>query len=218
VAENIAETSYSEYIDSDQKYEWSVRTVCEEGMSKKVRTFNETCEYYCDAPIDFTIETATKCLVNLNWTFESNEYPVLFNIYKDNELFADKVSYTIYSETIEPQKQHRWCLEILINNIPYCKKCLKNDMCQGGNIPYIELNKLYEFYPNPVRNELTIKRINYINELTVVEIYNISGTHLFTSYIENEQHQISFDKFPQGVYILKIYDSEQVIVKKIVKQ
>jgi len=169
--------------------------------------------------IDFFVENGENCTVNLRWTDYSDIPNLKYNIYRNDELVAENITENSYSEVVNSEIQYLWCIEVISDEKKYPKECYKNNICMGGNIGNTPLKKSYEFYPNPVRNDLIIKRIDYQNhELTVVEIYNLSGSHISTSFIENEQHNINFNNFSAGIYMLKIYDSEQVIVKKIVKQ
>ncbi|HCQ29412.1 MAG TPA: hypothetical protein DIU39_03935, partial [Flavobacteriales bacterium] len=70
-------------------------------------------------------------------------------------------------------------------------------------------------YPNPVKDYLTITA----NQIISVEIFDILGNQLTTRSNANIYH-INTEKWPAGVYICKIINSEGKIIKnkKIIKQ
>ncbi|MCL2074040.1 MAG: S8 family peptidase [Marinilabiliaceae bacterium] len=217
VAENIEDTFYSEYIDPEVIFEWSVRTVCQNGMSKKVRIFNEICECDCLPAFDLKIEIDALCNLQLSWNSPYDDPTILYNVYKDNVLVAENLTSQQYSEIIESDIHYEWCVQILCDDHSP-KRCIKNELCHGGDISEVVLKKTYRFYPNPVKNELTIERTDFLYETIKIEVSNIQGNNVYTTDLETNQVIINFDNFKSGVYLLKIYDSDNIFVKKIVKK
>lgn len=72
-------------------------------------------------------------------------------------------------------------------------------------------------YPNPTSDFLEIK--SEINQILKVELYSISGKKINTfQNFDANQSSISLNEFPNGVYLLKIYDEQNSWVsKKIIK-
>ena len=76
------------------------------------------------------------------------------------------------------------------------------------------------FYPNPVRDVLSIQN-NLASDLNVNSraiIYNISGTVLINEKISSGNNDLQVSQLDSGIYIVKIINEDQVIIKKIVKE
>lgn len=72
------------------------------------------------------------------------------------------------------------------------------------------------FYPNPVKNELSVIVLNQ-NEKMNIEVLNINGQSLYKS-IFMEQTTIDMTEFSQGSYFVKVQSGKTVVVKKVIKQ
>jgi len=71
-------------------------------------------------------------------------------------------------------------------------------------------------FPNPVTSVFSVETENDV--LFLISIYDISGKQLAShQYYSNQQIDISY--LPNGMYIIKLYDSEKGvdITKKIMK-
>ena len=81
------------------------------------------------------------------------------------------------------------------------------------NILGIEEDLLTEvkIFPNPVKNKLTIQSVE---EITKVEIYSTLGK-MIKKYTNKKD--ISFSNLSSGIYILKVYSINKVMIKKIIK-
>ncbi len=73
-----------------------------------------------------------------------------------------------------------------------------------------------EFFPNPVKNELSVFVLNQNEEMNI-EVLNINGQSLYKS-IFKEQTTIDMTEFSKGSYFIKIQSGKTVVVKKIIKQ
>ncbi len=72
-----------------------------------------------------------------------------------------------------------------------------------------------KIYPNPVKDILTIETNS--NTKQNIEITNLLGQTLYTSYIYNKV-TINVSAFPKGIYILKLNTDKGTVVKKFVKE
>jgi len=88
------------------------------------------------------------------------------------------------------------------------------NMNDGGctGIEDVSANQL-SIYPNPVKDEIFIKSDLQIAK---VEIYSSTGALLLSDNNFNEK--ISVSKLLKGVYLIKVYTSNGIIVSKIVKE
>lgn len=68
-------------------------------------------------------------------------------------------------------------------------------------------------------NLLTIDISEFaVNNKTVIELLNVNGELLKSQLVLKNKTQINIFKLPSGVYILKITDNKNVVVKKVTKK
>lgn len=80
----------------------------------------------------------------------------------------------------------------------------------------IELNAVA--YPNPVREQLNLKVDQTSNSNLTYRIFDMNGSLLKESRIEDQLSIIYMDAFSKSVYLLKIYEEDQEVkVFKIIK-
>lgn len=71
-------------------------------------------------------------------------------------------------------------------------------------------------YPNPFKSVLTVDTAGESGEL---EIYSLNGQKLFnTSLKGNDRADINLDSFQPGMYVLRLTQNKEVIIKKIMKE
>ena len=73
----------------------------------------------------------------------------------------------------------------------------------------------FTIYPNPAKNELTIRNNNN-RSLGIIRIYDGSGKMIFKKFIGNTQTMIDVKNFSAGIYYIRS-DQLQAIIK-FVKQ
>lgn len=69
-------------------------------------------------------------------------------------------------------------------------------------------------YPNPATESITINSVS--NDINRIEIYSITGRILKS--IKKPISTIDISNFSQGIYILKVYNAKNFIIKKFVKK
>jgi hypothetical protein len=72
------------------------------------------------------------------------------------------------------------------------------------------------FYPNPCKNYFIISS-NYISD-KVVQIMSISGAMVLSVRLKENIKEINMSSFQNGIYIVKIYDDQKLIVRKVIKE
>ncbi|MCS3531424.1 T9SS type A sorting domain-containing protein [Chryseobacterium sp. JUb7] len=86
---------------------------------------------------------------------------------------------------------------------------------QNNNLSTVENNKTEEvigIYPNPTSDQVNIKTNQKVE---AVELYSIAG-NLITK--EKDTRTVNLKHLPNGLYLLKVYLKNQVVVKKIIKK
>jgi len=79
-----------------------------------------------------------------------------------------------------------------------------------------EHNVLFIIYPNPAYNSIFIS--NCENVKGIINVFDISGRLLHIQPLNNHNTEINISGLSKGLYILKISNSENMIIKRFVKQ
>ncbi len=75
-------------------------------------------------------------------------------------------------------------------------------------------DKQLNIFPNPNNGKFTIEGIS---EFTFLQLYNLNGKIVYASILENiEKKYICLENLPQGIYILKLYNKENTVERKII--
>ena len=101
---------------------------------------------------------------------------------------------------------------VLYLNNPDCNRCFCKFLTDIESVK--TPNKLL-IYPNPAKDNLTIE--TNINTEQKIEIINLIGQTVYTTII-NKKATINTSAFARGVYILKLYNDKESVVRKFVKE
>ena len=85
-----------------------------------------------------------------------------------------------------------------------------------SDVESVDQSSGISFYPNPVTNTLIINAASM--KVAKIELYNSSGTLVFSKNFDGNQMQIDMSSFPSGIYIMRINDGGKLILKKVVKK
>ena len=80
------------------------------------------------------------------------------------------------------------------------------------NEPLVNKNKNIKLYPNPTARVINIDNVS---KKSSIKIYNMLGNELVYIKNANEFNQIDLSNFETGTYLVKIYNNESVVVKKL---
>ncbi|MBN1183150.1 MAG: T9SS type A sorting domain-containing protein [Bacteroidales bacterium] len=119
--------------------------------------------------------------------------------------------------------------QTLIVNLPgWYSVTVSNGICLGSFPVYVDLNTSVEvglsasnilIYPNPANDILNIELKSSIdfNEDILLELINIQGQVVWAGKLEDGQKTttISVQEYPAGIYFIKLYDKDDVSMKKI---
>lgn len=103
---------------------------------------------------------------------------------------------------------------------PEFGRSIKYSFVVGGymNIQEPETAKIVEVYPNPSAGEFTLDLIGYNGKYELI-VLNISGEQVFSRRIQafgNNIEILPLNNLPSGIYFLKMFNAEEVIVKRLV--
>ncbi len=80
------------------------------------------------------------------------------------------------------------------------------------NVEQDSLKNMITFFPNPVKNNLTIKLKSKNNNK--VEIFNLQGQLVETILIKGDTFEHNFSNYKKGIYLIKIGDENFKILKE----
>lgn len=73
-------------------------------------------------------------------------------------------------------------------------------------------------YPNPASSALFIQLPFLPGKTDYFEIENSMGQRILTGMLQNQKTETDISNLTNGVYMLKVYTKQGVILKKMVKQ
>ena len=76
-------------------------------------------------------------------------------------------------------------------------------------------NSKLNVYPNPASNHVTIELLT--NEISTLEVYDVSGKFLFTQILKDKTNTVNNEKLSSGIYFFKVNSSEGTSTNKIIK-
>jgi len=76
---------------------------------------------------------------------------------------------------------------------------------------------VFEILPNPFNEEFSVV-ISPLSGKAVINIYNILGENIISKESEGGEVKLGMEKFPKGIYYVKVFMEGKVLVKKVVKQ
>lgn len=77
----------------------------------------------------------------------------------------------------------------------------------------------FNFYPNPIKNLLTIELDNEMTkEKTTMQLFDLSGKLLINKTVNQTSQQVNLQNLQAGTYILTLTNSKNTIVKHILKE
>ena len=79
-------------------------------------------------------------------------------------------------------------------------------------------NIYFEIYPNPANDKITIENISKSRALDkMISIYNIEGQIIIQTPMQQQKIELNISDLANGIYILKLSNSENILIKKFVK-
>lgn len=76
---------------------------------------------------------------------------------------------------------------------------------------------LINFYPNPTQADvdITIDYQNVPQQVVTMSLYDASGKLLESKQVSDTRHQISLQKYPTGIYYLRMSSAENKTMKEV---
>jgi hypothetical protein len=83
-----------------------------------------------------------------------------------------------------------------------------------------KISKLIKIFPNPTDNKIRVNLGQSFTDKFIVEIYNTSGILTFSQVKEKNINEFDIDMkdYPDGMYLMRIFNKNKSIISKIIKQ
>lgn len=110
------------------------------------------------------------------------------------------------------------CIDVLNWNATRIRQlAIPKDLVPDSSVTSINYmdNKIYKLFPNPVTDRLNITLP--CNTKAIISIYNTVNTCLFQSTLKSYVTSINFSNFSPGIYLLVIFQNNQLYKFKILK-
>ncbi|NOT37578.1 MAG: T9SS type A sorting domain-containing protein [Saprospiraceae bacterium] len=162
-----------------------------------------------------TVYASNKFIGDLNAT----EQQVLLNFAESNNKYANKIAANIlffyYNIIANIQYQMR---ANPYKFIPSIQSLSKVEISDKENY----FDKRYLIYPNPVRDELTIRNLNltYTNNQFLIEIIDLNGRIKLSSFVSSSDaiFQINTSELVNGAYFIRITENNnKKLIGRIIK-
>ena len=130
----------------------------------------------------------TNLLQQFAYTYQATATSVKFAIIADAGTVSDGLDYNFYVDNV--------AMDINLSNAGFDKNT-------------------FTAYPNPVKNNLTIR---YNENITDATVYNLMGQQLLIKKINATEGQIDMSSFASGTYLIKVTSGDKVQTMKVIKE
>lgn len=209
----IQTTSNTNYIDAaieiNTEYCYIISTVCNQEESNLSSSVCNTYQYQCEPPTNLSA-TVNEQNITLSWSESLNG--VEYTIYRNDEELTTTIATSYIDENLE---NGQYCYQIK-TNCSYLESILTEEICATINLSSNEFSlKNFRIYPNPTSENFELFIPGFSKTLRL-SIYDVLGNLIKNvDIVENNMIINVFDLIP-GLYIVKIYDNQNIITKKLI--
>jgi hypothetical protein len=87
------------------------------------------------------------------------------------------------------------------------------------SVDHISMGAKYRFYPNPVKDKLTIELKNALPQKALIQVYDCVGKLIIQKIIQDSEFMLDLNDLSSGIYWIKLLDgNDSTVIKKIIKQ
>jgi hypothetical protein len=139
-------------------------------------------------------------------TLNVNSYDIL----DDNRLY---VNVTVPSNSQDGE--YKICVYNTFDGIMFLYDAF---IVHPSSVELQTMEKMFDIYPNPVSEEITIRSTVEVFEPYLVEIYNLQGKLMRSDFMNYDALTFNVEDFPSGLYIVKASTNGKTISGKFIKQ
>ena len=155
--------------------------------------------------------TATMTAAGHHLTWEAAPDALSYSVYRNNILLAEYVTATSYTDTEPNDGDNNNCYTVTA-------KCIvgesgpSNESCVTG-IADREPTHAVSIFPNPAKDRFTVSTNFPIRRICVV---NLLGQEISSREVTGSRVEINVSGLPNGLYLVKIWDGSNWLVRKII--
>lgn len=161
----------------------------------------------CAAPANLKTTDVREGRIDLAW--DAVATATGYVLYRNDEIIAENLAGTTYSDT-SMTLDYTYTYAVAARS-----QFGVSDLSQWVEVPYYtgidEQEQGLSIYPNPTADKVVIE----CEGMTRVEVYNVEGKRV--SAVETQGDSYEVDGLQNGVYMLRIFKGDVVIVRKVVK-
>jgi hypothetical protein len=204
---------YLTYQDEDElswntNYEYCVRAFYSIHVSSPVCLTVKT-EPYCDIVGKISSAVSGKA-VAVQWKMPEPIAPEKYSVFRDGVFLMETTKLFIIDEVPEDDTEYEYCVVAQYDACDPEPVCLKVIVGSPDGITETQ-SELFKIYPNPANNYVTVVG----STMQRIEIYDITGRTICEININGaSQTNISVSGLENGLYFLRIYNDDNVFVKR----
>lgn len=165
------------------------------------------CGVSCDAiPANLTA-TSVSNGVQLAWG--ATPEALSYTVYRDDVMIANYITTTSYLDA--SAGIGTFCYNVTANCI--AGESNKSNSACATDIEEHNLSRTLRIYPNPANDRFTISAEF---PFTLVSVVNLLGQEVISKDVAGNQTEINVAELPNGIYLVKILESNSWIVRKII--
>ncbi len=143
-------------------------------------------------------------------------FNTFFNILGHNILLdGDRITSGANYGEIDFYESTIYTLKIVSYDNRYITYTLNIELEEFVNTENLTENINIEVYPNPANDFIKVSGVEIGNQLSILDI---NGRTLHSMKVANQTELINIEEFETGVYFIKIKNSENTLIKKVIKQ
>ena len=132
-----------------------------------------------------------------------------YNLYRDGELIAENLTETAFNDTEMPiNAVHCYAVQTVFEK---GISDLSEAACANYFHGLVESEGKVKLYPNPTTDKVTVEG----DGMTRVEVYSIEGK--LVRCIETDRDTCQIEGLENGIYTLRIFMGDEILVRRIVK-
>jgi hypothetical protein len=170
----------------------------------------------------FTAELNKNNQTNLTWSTSAEKNTLSFEVEKCSDA---KTWTSIYKQAAAGNSESINTYSAVDANVEFGTTYYRIKQIDiDHNFTYSTVEKVsrvhsseFVMYPNPVSNTLYIS-LTSVSENSMFEIYTIDGRKISVEKINSLKNKINVETLAKGTYMIKIYNQDQILTSKFVRQ
>ena len=109
-------------------------------------------------------------------------------------------------------------VEIFDNSVGCNSQQEVEEACETVGMNKYNILQDLNYYPTPAQSTITIELPTQPSKNTTLTLTSTNGQRLITQLITESQTEIDISHLPVGIYIVKVWNDKEVMVRKVIKR